>query len=108
MNRFFRGSTALLPFWQSGVGLSFVALFWKDGADGCNSVGCGFCGVRGVVASTLVSGLKSREGPFVDFRKVFEFGDGIFKDCRIFESFKSVSMGTILFDTVKIYEGSVV
>ena len=76
MNRFFRGSTAPLPFWQGGTGLSFVALFWKADGDDGNSICSGDCGA---VASAFVSGLKSREGPFV-------------------------SMGTVLFDTDKINE----
>ena len=78
-----------MSFWQSCAGLSFVVPIWNDFGNDCNSVCCGVCDVRGGVASMVVNGLKSREGPFVGFRKVFEFGNGIFKDCRIFENFKS-------------------
>ena len=98
MNRVFRGSTALLPFWQGGTGLSFVALFWKNGDNGGDSICSGDCGA---VASTFASGGKTRYGPFVGFKKVFEFGNGIFKSCRIFENFKS-------YRNYRIYEGSCV
>ena len=88
----------LVSFWHCGTGLSFVALFWKNGDNGGDSICSGDCGA---VASAFVSGLKSREGPFVRFSKVFEFGNGIFKSCRIFENFKS-------YRNYRIYERSCV
>ena len=92
MNRvFYKGSIASLSFWHGGAGLSFVA-FNLDLCRAFNDVCDGEFGVAaGGAASDALSNGKTRYGPFVGFRKVLE-------------SFKSVSMGTVLFDTVKIYE----
>jgi len=98
LNRVFKkGSIAPLSFWHGGAGLSFSVfaskindVVWCKGAarfsdsDSLDAVVGG--GVCGIVASSDVSGLKSREGPFVGFRNVF------------------VSKGTVLFDSIKIYE----
>ena len=64
MNRVFRGSTALVPFWYSRVGLSFVVfeLLEKNG-NVCDGAW-----------DSIVSVLKSREGPFVNgvYKEVYE------------------------------------
>ena len=38
---------------------------------------------------SVVSGLKSREGPFVSFRKIFKFSKEIFEGCKLFRNFKN-------------------
>ena len=94
MNRVFKkGSIASLSFWHGGAGLSFVA-FDLDLCRAFNDVyDCEFGVVAGGAESDALSNGKTRYGPFVGFKNVFKFG---------------VSKGTVLFDTVKIYEGSCV
>jgi len=85
-----------VPFWHGGTGLSFVAFnlhLCGNFDDVCNGVGC--VGCENCDVCVTASDRKTRYGPFVGFRNVFE-------------SFKSVSNGTVLIDTVKIYEGSCV
>ena len=53
-----------MPFWQSGAGLSFVAFELFGGS---RNVCDGAC-------DSVVNGLKSREGPFVNgvYKEVYE------------------------------------
>ena len=84
MNRvFYKGSIAPLSFWHGGARLSFVA-FNLHLCGACNDVCDGELSVAASGAeSDALSNGKTRYGPFV-------------------------SMGTVVFDTVKIYEGSCV
>ena len=94
MNRvFYKGSIAPLLFWHGGARLSFVA-FNLHLCGACNDVCDGELSVAASGAeSDALSNGKTLYGPFVSFKNVFKFG---------------VSKGTVLFDTVKIYEGSCV